>query len=335
MARPSKNNAEYFSHDADMRNDLKVMALRRRFSHKGYAVWCFFLEALTDAEYFELNYDEVSQELLAADFDVTVEDLRAIVDYCQKIGLLQISSDNMIYSEAHQRRFASLIEKRKNDRERLQRLREQSETGTESEKGSKEEVIATRTPDNEVKESDNSHSKVKENRVKETKIENTPKVSYENIVAVWNSVCLSLPKVVKVTEARKKKIKCRIEEFGVKPDELQDFLMRLFQRVQASDFLTGRCNGKVGWVANFDWLFENPSNWVKVTEGNYDNNRGGVKQPTTASDGSQVQLGVGEFIDPSGRRTYGSGRATIPMTAPPRPSERYSWDEASKSWIML
>lgn len=335
MARPSKNNAEYFSHDADMRNDLKVMALRRCFSHKGYAVWCFFLEALTDAEYFELNYDEVSQELLAADFDVTVEDLREIVDYCQKIGLLQISPDNMIYSEAHQRRFASLIEKRKNDRERLARLREQSETEKESDKGSKEEVIATKTTDNEVKESDNSHSIVKENRVKETKIENTPKVSYENIVAVWNSVCLSLPKVVKVTEARKKKIKCRIEEFGVKPDELQDFLMRLFQRVQASDFLTGRCNGKVGWVANFDWLFENPSNWVKVTEGNYDNNRGGVKQPTTASDGSQFQLGAGEFIASDGRRTYGTGTATIPVSAPPRPSERHAWDAATAKWILL
>lgn len=38
MARPNKNNAEYFSHDADMRNDVKVKALRRRFSHTGYAV---------------------------------------------------------------------------------------------------------------------------------------------------------------------------------------------------------------------------------------------------------------------------------------------------------
>lgn len=333
MARPLKNNAEYFSHDADMRNDIKVMALRRRFSHKGYAVWCFFLEVLTDAECFEIIYDEVSQELLAADFGVTVEDLVEIVDYCQKIGLLQISSENMIYSEAHHRRFASLIEKRKNDRERLAKLREGSET--ESDNGSQEEVIATRTSDKEPKTCDNSHSKVKENTAKETKIEKTLKVSYEKIVADWNSVCLSLPKVLKVTDERKTKIRCRVEEFGVKPEELEDYLMRLFQRVQASDFLTGRYNGKVGWIASFDWLFENPSNWVKVTEGNYDNDRGGVKQPTTASDGSQAQLGVGEFIDPSGRRTYGSGRATIPMEAPPRPSERYSWDEASKTWIML
>ena len=46
-------------------------------------------------------------------------------------------------------------------------------------------------------------------------------------------------------------------------------------------------------------------------------------------------LGVGEYIDDTGRRTYGTGRATIPMSAPPRPSEKYSWDEQSQNWVML
>ena len=94
----------------------------------------------------------------------------------------------------------------------------------------------------------------------------------------------------------------------------------------------------MGWVANFDWVFENEKNWVKVSEGNYDNKRGGgsntAQKPVQASDGSQVQLGVGEYIDGSGRRTYGTGRANIPMTAAPRPSERYSWDAASHTWIL-
>lgn len=47
-------------------------------------------------------------------------------------------------------------------------------------------------------------------------------------------------------------------------------------------------------------------------------------------------LGVGEYIDPkSKRRTYGSGKATIPEEAPPRPSERHQWDSATKNWILL
>ena len=122
MARPSKNNAEYFSHDADMRNNRKVKALRRRFSHKGYAVWCFILETLTDADYFEIKFDEVTQDLLAADFDITNEELQSIVAYCVKIRLLQMKDDTL-YCEALKQGFSELLEKRRYNRERLETLR--------------------------------------------------------------------------------------------------------------------------------------------------------------------------------------------------------------------
>ena len=334
MARPSKNNAEYFSHDADMRNDVKIKALRRRFSHKGYAVWCFILETLTDTDYFEIDFNEVSQELLAADYDITVEELREIVQYCELIGLLQITPENKVFSAAHQRRFSGLINKRERDRERLQTLinkRKQTET----------EVIAAKTSENEDYRSDNSHSKVKESKGEKSKEEESKekksiKYPYQGICDLWNSVCVSLPRIAKITEARRQKIRARLDEFGCQPEEWLTTAETLFKRVQASDFLTGR---KTDWKASFDWLFENGKNWVKVTEGNYDNKRGGgsntAQKPVQAADGSQVQLGVGEYIDGSGRRTYGTGRANIPMTAAPRPSERYQWSAESNTWIIL
>ena len=68
MGRPKNNSAEYFSHDADMRNDVKVKALRRRFSHTGYAVWNYILETLTDSDNFEWDFREVNRELLVADY---------------------------------------------------------------------------------------------------------------------------------------------------------------------------------------------------------------------------------------------------------------------------
>lgn len=46
-------------------------------------------------------------------------------------------------------------------------------------------------------------------------------------------------------------------------------------------------------------------------------------------------LGAGEFITPDGRRTYGTGTATIPVSAPPRPSEKHAWDAATAKWILL
>ena len=166
MARPQKNNAEYFSHDADMRNDVKVKALRRKFQHTGYAVWCFILESLTDGEYFEIDYNELNRELLAADFDVPVELLEEIVDYCCKVGLLQMTDDQHLYSEAHQRRFASLMEKRKRDRERLSRLinrRQQYKNGDNE----------AETSDNDSYHGDNPHSItiIEKKRVNKKKIE--------------------------------------------------------------------------------------------------------------------------------------------------------------------
>lgn len=143
MARPSKNSAEYFSHDADMRNNRKVKALRRRFSHKGYAVWCFILETLTDADYFEIKFDEVTQDLLAADFDITNEELQSIVAYCVKIRLLQMKGDTL-YCDALKQRFEVLVEKRKNDRERLAALRR------------KNKIVATTTNNDDNCRSDNS-----------------------------------------------------------------------------------------------------------------------------------------------------------------------------------
>ena len=329
MARPQKNNAEYFSHDADMRNDIKVKALRRKFQHTGYAVWCFILESLTDGKCFEIDYSELNREFLAADFEISVEELERIVSYCCRIGLLQLTEDNRLYSEAHQRRFAFLIEKRKRDRERLARLmnRRQQYKNVDNE---------AETSYTDSYHGDNPHSIVNNNREKESKPkENREKKNiqypYQGIADLWNSVCVSLPKVQKLSEARRQKIKCRCDEWGKTPDVWMQTAEDIFRRIQSSDFLKGSNSHQ--WVATFDWLFSNSGNSIKVMEGNYDNKRGTAQ---TQADDSRAKLGVGEYIDKeTGRRTYGSGKATIPQDAPPRPSEKHAWDSATAKWVLL
>ena len=64
MARPRKNNAEYFSHDADMRNHRKVKAIRSKYGMQGYGVWCMTLETLTDCDNFEMTLDQIELEVL-------------------------------------------------------------------------------------------------------------------------------------------------------------------------------------------------------------------------------------------------------------------------------
>ena len=116
MARPVKNNADFFPHTSQMRNDVKIRALRRKFGHIGYAVWCYFLEELTYADYFTISYTDIDKELLAADFDVDVEELEQIVDYCTRLGLLEVE-DEELFSPAHKKRLQNLTDKRAKMRE--------------------------------------------------------------------------------------------------------------------------------------------------------------------------------------------------------------------------
>ena len=326
MVRPQKNNAEYFSHDADMRNDVKVKALRRKFKHAGYAVWCFLLETLADMEFFEIDYNELSKEFLAADFDVSVKELDDIVAYCCKIGLLKMERDRFLYSEALQRRFAPLLEKRRRDRERLARLSggKPTDNAPENEEEDAETALGGDFS------GDNPHSIVKESKPKENREKNT-KYPCQDIADLWNGICVSLPRVQKLSDSRRNKIKCRCNEWGKTPDVWLQTAADIFRRMQASDFLKGGNSHQ--WTATFDWLFSNGENSIKVMEGNYDNKRGEARQQTGET---RAKIGIGEYIEKAtGRRTYGSGKVTIPPDAPPRPGEGYCWDEASKTWLYL
>jgi len=90
MARPIKNNLDYFSHDKDMRNDLKIKALRRKFSHKGYSIYVMMLEHLSNCEYLQYEWNELSIELLTSDFDIDNDELMEIIDYSIKLKLFDI-----------------------------------------------------------------------------------------------------------------------------------------------------------------------------------------------------------------------------------------------------
>lgn len=322
MARPNKNNAEYFTHDADMRNDIKVKALRRKYGHTGYAVWNYILETLTDTEDFEIDYSDVGKELLAADFDISVDELKDIVGYACKVGLLQTDDEGTtLYSEAHRRRFSQLLERRG-------KLSEAGKKGMAKRWSPDNNVI---TPLSEVITSDNKvkYSKVKESKVKESKVKNRAKalVACDEVAALWNSTCVSLPKAISLNAERRKKIETRAQEIAASGRDPMETLAEVFRIIERSDFLAGRVGKK--WKATFDWIFQNGNNWAKVLEGNYSDEAS--SRPVSAYD---TRLGAGERIE-DGRRTYGTGKASIPMSAPPRPSEQYSWNAETQDWIIL
>lgn len=91
----------------------------------------------------------------------------------------------------------------------------------------------------------------------------TPESSiYATIRELYNSVCGSYPRLVKMSDARKKAINARLKT-GYTLDDFR----KLFEKAEASDFLKGA--NKRNWSATFDWMICD-SNMAKVLDGNYD-----------------------------------------------------------------
>lgn len=90
-------------------------------------------------------------------------------------------------------------------------------------------------------------------------------VDCDFIVNLYHDRCPSFPKVLKLSDKRKVKVRIRFEEMNFNYETLQE----VFDRCEASHFMRGDNNR--GWRADFDWIFANSQNWVKVLEGKYDN----------------------------------------------------------------
>lgn len=323
MARPKRQTVDYFPHF--VKGGRTIFILEDRFGNDGYAFWFKVLEILGEAEgHFYDCSNGSNWAFLLAKTHLTEEEANNIISVLIDLGKIDAelwAAKRILWVENFVKNLSEVYRTRHTDLP--------LKPCFEPEKPVKEEVISEKT---EVQEgfSAGKHAKEKESKGEERKEKKYP---YQGICDLWNSICVSLPKIAKLTEARKQKIRSRLDEFGCQPEEWLTTAETLFRRVQASDFLTGR---KTDWKASFDWVFDNGKNWVKVTEGNYDNKGCGFNRGAhTGVQAQGGQLGVGEFIDGSGRRTYGSGRATIPQDAPPRPSERHQWSAESNTWIIL
>lgn len=166
MARPTKHNADYFSHDVMMRDDPKIKALRRKYSHIGYSIWNMMLELLTSKEYFEYEWSDLNIELLAPDFDIDAEDLDEIIQYCIKLGLLQITN-GYIHCEKLTFRLEETLLLRRKGYDRNNSLRS-----------------GINVNNNSINVNINTQSKVKERKVKESKAKDSKAEESKNPVIV-------------------------------------------------------------------------------------------------------------------------------------------------------
>jgi len=101
----------------------------------------------------------------------------------------------------------------------------------------------------------------------------------EELLQIFHDECKSLPRVLMLSATRKKHLVSRWRDVDAEDnlktkEEGLDIFRQIFQRVHKSDFLSGRTQNRNGraWKASFDWLIL-PTNFLKVCEGQYDNER--------------------------------------------------------------
>lgn len=99
------------------------------------------------------------------------------------------------------------------------------------------------------------------------------------LLEAFHAECPTLPRVIKLNDKRKAHLTARWREvdaeskFSSATDGIEVF-KGVFRKVHASDFLAGRAKA---WHATFDWLTESSTNFLKVCEGHYDNERRAAK----------------------------------------------------------
>lgn len=130
-------------------------------------------------------------------------------------------------------------------------------------------------------------------------------IPYQEIVDLFNEICIESPKVKALSEKRKDKIKQRYNELGG-----IEIFKEAFNKVNESDFLTGR--SKNSWIVKFDWIMENDTNILKLLEGNYSNGKSKSSNPF-----KDVFLQEVENEKERNRLLNGNNQNSLPRILPP------------------
>lgn len=178
MARPKKHNVDYFTHDVQMRNDIRIKALRRKYKHLGYSIYNITLELLGDAEYFEIKWDDKSIELLTPEYDCDKDELRDVIQYCIELDLLQITHGYLHCKNFTERLEGTVLVRRKDYCSKNSQISKLSEVNV-NKNPIEDGIIVDINAQSKVKESKLKESKVKESKEKESKLPKTLVTSTE------------------------------------------------------------------------------------------------------------------------------------------------------------
>lgn len=225
-----------------------------------------------------------TEEMLATQFNRPLPIVRLALQTFQAFGMVEIV-DNFLQLPSWEKyqNVESMDKIREQNRIRKQRQRERArlQLGDGHAMSRDGHAIEEERRIEEEREEERRIEEEKEKGEKESPVtaDKPPapprsSIPYESIRNLFNGTCPSLSKCKTMSEARKKAVKARYASGYT----LEDFKV-LFEKAEASSFLKGK--NTRNWVASFDWLIKD-ANMAKVLDGNYDDQKGGEINGTSA-----------------------------------------------------
>lgn len=201
--------------------------------------------------YFEGVEDDFAEEL-ALELDEDPENVKVTLLFLQKQGLIEVvEEDEYLLTQCGEMVGSETPDAGRKRRKRA--LEKQEEQGLLEDKSGQCPDVVQECPTEKEREKDIEI---------DIEIDKRERINYQEIVDLYNNTCVSFPRVVSISENRKKAIRARLKTYCVED------LKKVFEIAEQSDFLKGKNDRN--WTATFDWMLED-SNLAKILEGNYNN----------------------------------------------------------------
>lgn len=269
----------YIKHDLYASNDKEIRKLLKEYQEAGYGVWWAIVEVLTQDDYHALEHDDLIENVQRALFAKKPTLISKVIDSCLCLQLLR-EENGFIYNERVIRQCEEADAKSRKNAENA-RLRWAKQAQSE------------RTANAEPTQSDGNAIEIEmeinnqdgnQNGDRNQQPSQTPT---DFVVSVYKEFCTGKFNDIKaLSDTRKGHCNALCQKFS------EAEIREGFEKASKSSWLLGSTPN--GWKASFDWLIL-PNNFLKVLEGNYDDDKRGKKQlPQTSVCKAEDFSGINE-----------------------------------------
>ena len=270
MARKVKEGLDYFTLDCNMNDKIKL--IEAEFGIKAFAIIVKLYQKIYSERGYYCEWNEDVALLFIASLGGNSGVSKSLIDV-----ILAASIRRGIFSEELYERYGILTSKRIQE-QYFDAVSRREKVEVEKEyllvKVCKNMVIVSNNSinvdNNDLNVDRNTQSREEKSREENIVSKDTIRqTDVQRCVEAWNSLSdCGIKSISKMTRSSKRyqSLVARIKEYSV------DDVLTAIDKIRHSKFLQGRSGSKRAWVITFDW-FVLPSNFPKVLEGNYDDEK--------------------------------------------------------------